>query len=75
MYCFTHWAEAEDHEADETCSDTLDVGIQNRGVIAPMPMYAYAMAAAAAQQRERETSRDSPRRAEARRPRRRGTLA
>jgi hypothetical protein len=40
MYCFTHWAEAEDHEADDTCSDALDVGHQNRGVIAPMPMYA-----------------------------------
>jgi hypothetical protein len=53
MYCFTHWAEAEDHEADDSCSDMLDVGNQNRTAIGPMPPYAFAMAVAAAQHRER----------------------
>jgi hypothetical protein len=52
MYCFTHWAEAEDHEADDTCSDRIDVGNQNSGPVGPIPAYALAMAAAVAQRRD-----------------------
>jgi hypothetical protein len=52
MYCFTHWAEAEDHDADNTCSDRIDVGNQNSGPAGPIPAYALAMAAAVAQRRE-----------------------
>jgi hypothetical protein len=59
MYCFTHWAEAEDHEPDGTCSDMIDVGRQNVRSVGPMPAYAHAMAAAAAHHRERERRRSA----------------
>jgi hypothetical protein len=61
MYCFTHWAEAEDHEPDDSCSDVIDVGNQNPRSAGPMPAYAYAMAAAAAYHREHGRRRSAER--------------